>query len=414
MEKEAARAAALRPRPLAADPRHRRLQAASTTPTATSQGDEVLSTIGPDPRRGVARDRLAGPLRRRGVRGRAAGDRYRRRGRARRADPRADRGARRSSGSTATGEIRVTASIGLATMPGSAADAQELIATADAALYEAKRSGKNRVVVAPSRRCAPRPGAGPWEAQVTRPHGESRLRSRLRTCVARCSSVPAPWQPSSLRSSHSHGNSRRRDPGAPRSEAPPRRRGRRACSASRTRRSARRAARATPTSPSEAGAGGRAAGGRHRGRRAADLGGAGTGEAPTTVAPQAPPAEPARPRRRRGRAAAGEPAATRAGGPSTATAEHEAAPPTGEPPPAEPVPAEPRRRRRSARGDPGGARARRGRGAPEPSPRTPTRGRRPAPERGGRARPGPRADRSPSRPPSRGGRARDRPDPVPE
>lgn len=46
------------------------------------------------------------------------------------------------------GKVRVTASLGLATLPGSAASASELFLGADAALYEAKRSGKNRVVVA--------------------------------------------------------------------------------------------------------------------------------------------------------------------------------------------------------------------------------------------------------------------------
>jgi diguanylate cyclase (GGDEF)-like protein len=47
------------------------------------------------------------------------------------------------------GALEVTASVGVATMPGAANDVQALIAAADAALYEAKRSGKNRVCVAP-------------------------------------------------------------------------------------------------------------------------------------------------------------------------------------------------------------------------------------------------------------------------
>ena len=44
------------------------------------------------------------------------------------------------------GAVSVTASIGAASMPGSADGAEALIAAADAALYEAKRAGKNRVV----------------------------------------------------------------------------------------------------------------------------------------------------------------------------------------------------------------------------------------------------------------------------
>jgi two-component system cell cycle response regulator len=55
------------------------------------------------------------------------------------------------------GALKVTASVGAATMPESAATAQELIASADAALYEAKRAGKNRVVAAPSSSATPRP-----------------------------------------------------------------------------------------------------------------------------------------------------------------------------------------------------------------------------------------------------------------
>jgi diguanylate cyclase (GGDEF)-like protein len=46
------------------------------------------------------------------------------------------------------GEMRITASIGSATMPAPPADVQDLVAAADGALYEAKRGGKNRVVVA--------------------------------------------------------------------------------------------------------------------------------------------------------------------------------------------------------------------------------------------------------------------------
>ena len=42
--------------------------------------------------------------------------------------------------------MRVTASFGAASLPESADDAAELIAAADAALYEAKRAGKNRTV----------------------------------------------------------------------------------------------------------------------------------------------------------------------------------------------------------------------------------------------------------------------------
>jgi diguanylate cyclase (GGDEF)-like protein len=49
------------------------------------------------------------------------------------------------------GSIRVTASFGVATIPFSAESVRELFSAADDALYEAKRSGKNRVVTAPGR-----------------------------------------------------------------------------------------------------------------------------------------------------------------------------------------------------------------------------------------------------------------------
>jgi diguanylate cyclase (GGDEF)-like protein len=55
------------------------------------------------------------------------------------------------------GALSVTASLGAATMPGSATDAETLIAAADAALYEAKRAGKNRVSGAAETRAAGHP-----------------------------------------------------------------------------------------------------------------------------------------------------------------------------------------------------------------------------------------------------------------
>jgi diguanylate cyclase (GGDEF)-like protein len=42
------------------------------------------------------------------------------------------------------GHLRVTASLGVASLPESAQDKRSLIASADEALYRAKRAGKNR------------------------------------------------------------------------------------------------------------------------------------------------------------------------------------------------------------------------------------------------------------------------------
>ena len=49
------------------------------------------------------------------------------------------------------GTLRITASLGVATIPESASDVRALVAAADAALYAAKRGGKNRVELAPAR-----------------------------------------------------------------------------------------------------------------------------------------------------------------------------------------------------------------------------------------------------------------------
>ena len=138
---------ALPPRPLAADARHRRLQAGQRH-LRPPPGRRGAARGRPDPRRRVARHRRAGPLRRRGVRRRAPGD-GRRRARTSSASG-SGRGSRPSRFPCVDGkgEIRVTASFGAATMPAAGLNVTDLIAAADAALYEAKRAGKNRVVVA--------------------------------------------------------------------------------------------------------------------------------------------------------------------------------------------------------------------------------------------------------------------------
>jgi diguanylate cyclase (GGDEF)-like protein len=49
------------------------------------------------------------------------------------------------------GTLRVTASLGVASLPESASEPRRLLAAADAALYEAKRAGKNRTARADGR-----------------------------------------------------------------------------------------------------------------------------------------------------------------------------------------------------------------------------------------------------------------------
>jgi diguanylate cyclase (GGDEF)-like protein len=114
------------------------------------QGDEVLRTLGrilADESRGIdepARyggEEFAVALPETGLRGAVElGERIR-----------ARIESERIRGVNGTSPLRVTASIGAASMPASAENVRDLIAAADAALYEAKRSGKNRVVTAPAR-----------------------------------------------------------------------------------------------------------------------------------------------------------------------------------------------------------------------------------------------------------------------
>jgi diguanylate cyclase (GGDEF)-like protein len=64
-----------------------------------------------------------------------------------------------------SGSLKVTASLGAASIPASAENVQDLIAAADRALYEAKRVGKNRAVAAADKEDEPRPPAAAKRAQ---------------------------------------------------------------------------------------------------------------------------------------------------------------------------------------------------------------------------------------------------------
>jgi len=66
------------------------------------------------------------------------------------------------------GEAPVTISVGVATLPDNARDSERLMAAADAALYDAKRTGRDRVT-ASSRTCEP--ASSPtltWSAPLAR------------------------------------------------------------------------------------------------------------------------------------------------------------------------------------------------------------------------------------------------------
>jgi diguanylate cyclase (GGDEF)-like protein len=67
------------------------------------------------------------------------------------------------------GSMRVTASLGVATMPWAADEVEDLIGAADEALYRAKRGGKNRVEVAPARPAAKHASAADGGGQAEAP-----------------------------------------------------------------------------------------------------------------------------------------------------------------------------------------------------------------------------------------------------
>ena len=126
--------------------RHRQLQARQRH-LRPPPGRHGAARGRPRPAPVLARDRRAGPLRRRGDGGRAAADRPRGRVPVRRARPAADRGARPAAARRrrdAEGDRLLRRRVARASASGDGKDA--LVAAADAALYRAKRSGKNRTV----------------------------------------------------------------------------------------------------------------------------------------------------------------------------------------------------------------------------------------------------------------------------
>ena len=87
--------------------------------------------------------------------------------------------ATRIDGVEGGGAISVTASIGVATMPDDGNDTRGLIAAADAALYEAKRAGKNRVIAA-NGASGSLSGDGAGADQARKSAGESRCMANWR------------------------------------------------------------------------------------------------------------------------------------------------------------------------------------------------------------------------------------------
>ena len=143
LRRETKRAVAHRPPAVAAVHRPRRLQGRQRHLRPPVWQPRAGRSGGRHPRQ-RARNRRRRPLRRRRVRGDPAGHR---RARARSRWPSAfATGLRRTGFSTADRlDVRLTASVGIATLPDVAASAEELVQAADTAMYKVKMSGKNGI-----------------------------------------------------------------------------------------------------------------------------------------------------------------------------------------------------------------------------------------------------------------------------